>query len=358
MPVIESTYNSPYYFFSGHLQTILPALFRKVGNIAYERERIITPDKDFLDLDWSGAGSDKLAIISHGLEGDSQRPYVKGMVRTFNKKGWDVLAWNYRGCSGEANKICRSYHSGETNDLDYVIRYVLKKNKYPEIVLIGFSIGGNITLKYLGEQGENILPEIKASVCFSVPCHLESAAKHLSKLQNRIYLNRFLNSLRKKLNEKSKLIPGMPDLNGIDKIRDFFEFDERFTAPMNGFKSAHDYWEKSSSIFFIEKIRIPTLLVNAKNDPFLPPECFPVNEAERNPFFFLEIPSSGGHCGFYERNEEGTYWSEKRAVEFVRKFTVDNDFVAWLSLRASFPYSIFLCGYFITNRHPYLCLPI
>lgn len=320
MPVIQSLYASPYYFFSGHLQTILPALFRKVGNVVYERERIVTSDEDFLDLDWSKTSSDRLVIISHGLEGDSQRPYVKGMVRSFNKAGWDVLAWNYRGCSGEINSICRSYHSGETNDLDYVIKYITRQKKYPLIVLIGFSIGGNITLKYLGEQADKLSTEIKCAVAFSVPCHLEASANHLTKIQNRIYLNRFLDSLRKKMKEKAKVMPHSFDLEGLEKIRDFFEFDERYTAPQNGFKGAKDYWNQSSSIYYLDKIRIPTLLVNAKNDPFLPLECFPVQEAENNPHFFLEMPEKGGHCGFYENNEEGLYWSEKRAVEFVSNY--------------------------------------
>jgi uncharacterized protein len=321
MPVIQkSEYLSPYYLFSRHLQTILPAVFRKVGNVVYKRERISTPDQDFLDLDWSTVGSETLVIISHGLEGDSQRPYVKGMVRALNLHQMDVLAWNYRGCSGELNKLCRFYHSGETQDLHHVIQYALLKHPYKSAILLGFSIGGNITLKYLGEQRTKIHPRVKAAVTFSVPCHLESGATHLAKFKNKIYMSRFIKSLRTKIKAKSLLMPESISYKGMDEISNFLEFDELFTAPMNGFKNARDYWEKSSSLYYLPAIAIPTLLVNAKNDPFLTPECFPVKEAEDNPLFFLEMPEEGGHCGFYENNSKGVYWSEKRAVEFINKY--------------------------------------
>lgn len=320
MPVIQkSEYLSPYYLFSRHLQTILPAVFRKVGNVVYKRERISTPDQDFLDLDWSTVNSETLVIISHGLEGDSQRPYVKGMVRALNLHQMDVLAWNYRGCSGELNKLSNFYHSGETQDLHHVLHYTLLKRPYQSVILLGFSIGGNITLKYLGEQGNKIHPLVKAAVTFSVPCHLESGANHLAKFKNKIYMSRFIKSLRTKIKAKSLLMPESISYEGMDSISNFLEFDERFTAPMNGFKNAKDYWEKSSSLYYLPTIAIPTLLVNAKNDPFLTPECFPVKEAADNPLLYLEMPEEGGHCGFYENNSKGVYWSEKRAVEFINK---------------------------------------
>lgn len=321
MPVIDnSEYSAPYYLFSRHLETILPALFRKVGNIFYTRERIFTPDNDFLDLDWSERGSDTLVVVSHGLEGDTQTGYMKGMIRTLNMEGWDALAWNYRGCSGEMNRLCRFYHSGETKDLDFVLHHAISKNRYRNILLVGFSIGGNITLKYLGEKKEAIHPLVRAAVTFSVPCHLESAARHLTKSFNKVYLRRFLRSLEEKIRAKASVLPGSLSTEGIEKISDFLEFDNRYTAPMNGFRDAHEYWEHSSSLFYLPAIRIPTLLVNAQNDPFLSPECYPVKEAEENPFLFLEMPEKGGHVGFYSRNREGRYWSEARTVEFIRSY--------------------------------------
>jgi predicted alpha/beta-fold hydrolase len=320
MPLVRnSKYQAPFYLFSGHLETIIPALFRNTGRIDYHRERILTNDDDFLDLDWSIIGADKLAIISHGLEGDSHRPYVKGMVKAINMEGWDALAWNFRGCSGEMNKLCPFYHSGKSEDLDWVVQHAARVG-YKKIVLIGFSIGGNITLKYLGEQKDRVTSAVKAAVTFSVPCHLQAGAYHLTQSFNRIYLNRFLKSLKFKIISKEAVLPGSYDLTGIDKISNFQEFDDRYTAPVNGFKNAIHYWTESSSIYQLPTIQIPTLLVNSQNDPFLPLECFPVEQAKNNPYLFLEMPETGGHVGFFNSFTSDMYWSEERAIEFINKY--------------------------------------
>ncbi len=318
MPLIPSDYTSPFWLFSKHLQTIIPALFRDVKlSVPRQTERVTTPDEDFLDLDWYRTGAEKLVIISHGLEGDARRPYVLGMVKALTEAGFDVLAWNYRGCSGEINKLCRYYHSGETGDLDFVVNNV--PANYKEIALIGFSIGGNVTLKYLGEQGKTLNPRVKTAVTFSVPCHLQSAATHLAKPENFIYLQRFIKSLSKKIRDKAALYPEL-DVEGLRKVKNFEDFDELYTAPINGFKNAIDYWTKCSSVYYLNTIAIPTLIINAKNDPFLTPECFPVTEATANKYLFLQMPAQGGHCGFYSRNSTNTYWSEKRAIEFINKY--------------------------------------
>ncbi|WMJ73571.1 alpha/beta fold hydrolase [Cytophagaceae bacterium ABcell3] len=322
MPVnYQPGYQSPAYLYTGHLQTILPALFRRVGNVHYRRERIVTDDNDFLDLDWSTPNnSNHLVIISHGLEGDSCRPYVLGMVRALNLKGSDVLAWNYRGCSGEANKQIRSYHSGFTSDLHYVIQHVLAKQQYDSLYLLGFSVGGNITLKYLGEQKFTIPSEVRCAVNFSVPCNLETTAYHLARFRSKIYMQRFIKSLTSKLKEKDKLFPGTLDLSKLGAIKNFYQFDSQYTAPMFGYKSAKAYWQENSSIHYIKNITLPTLIVSAANDPFLTKECFPISEAEKKSNILLEIPATGGHCGFYEANSEGIYWSEKRAIEFIGNY--------------------------------------
>jgi len=318
MPVIPSDYKSPFWLFSKHLQTIIPALFRDVKlSVPRQTERVTTPDKDFLDLDWYKTDSEKLVIISHGLEGDARRPYVLGMVKALTESGFSVLAWNYRGCSGEINKLRRYYHSGETGDLDFVISQI--PPNYKEIALIGFSIGGNITLKFLGEQSKTLNSRVKVAVAFSVPCHLQSAANHLAKPENFIYLQRFLKSLSKKIKDKAVFYPDL-DIEGLKKVKNFWDFDERYTAPINGFKGAIDYWTKSSSLFYLKNIVVPTLLINAQNDPFLIPEWFPVKEAEANDLLYLEMPAKGGHCGFYSHNKKNTYWSEKRAIEFINKY--------------------------------------
>ena len=170
MPIVPSSYRAPFGFGNGHIQTIY-AHFRQVRGVSYKRERIQTPDGDFLDLDWSAKGARRLAILSHGLEGSTERHYVLGMIRALNRRGWDALAWNYRGCSGEPNRLLRWYHSGDTGDLRAVIEHAAGHN-YEEIAIIGFSLGGNVTLKYLGERAGSTHPLVKKGVAFSVPCDL------------------------------------------------------------------------------------------------------------------------------------------------------------------------------------------
>jgi hypothetical protein len=318
MPVIcPSTYLAPPFFSNGHIQTVFPALFRKVTGVHYQRERIITPDDDFLDLDWAKVGSHRMAILSHGLEGSTERNYIRGMIKALHKRGWDALAWNYRGCSGEPNKKLYSYHSGATEDLHTIISHVMAQNTYSEMVLIGFSLGGNITLKYLGERGHQVNSLIKKAVAFSVPCDLRSSAMIMAQPSRRIYMKSFLRTLRKKIQIKMQMMPGQICDDGYRRIKTFKQFDDRYTAPIHGFKDAEDYWEKASSKQFLRHIRIPTLLVNAKDDPFLAGPCFPIEEAEANPNFFLEIPESGGHLGFITFNNDGEYWPESRAMSFM-----------------------------------------
>ncbi len=318
MPIIaKSSYVPPIGFGNGHIQTLLPTLFRKVKGVGYERERIWTPDDDFLDLDWSRIGAKKLAIISHGLEGNSERWYVLGMVGAINRGGWDGLAWNMRGCSGEANKKLRFYHSGATEDLEVVIEHVLKQRKYEAIALVGFSLGGNMTLKYLGERGNEVDPVIARAATCSVPCDLASGAAQMAKSSNKIYMKRFTRMLHEKIKAKMLIMPDEINDEGYHQIRTFKEFDDRYTAPMHGFKNAEDYYRRASCRQFLHKVTIPTLLVNAKNDPFLAELCYPVEEAKANPKFFLEMPGSGGHVGFISFNKKGEYWFESRVVSFL-----------------------------------------
>jgi predicted alpha/beta-fold hydrolase len=318
MPVIpQSAYKPPFYLFNAHLQTIIPSLLRKVEGVEYKRERIDTTDGDFLDLDWSCKGNKRIAILSHGLEGDSNRPYIKGMVRELNVNGWDALAWNFRGCGGEINRNLRFYHSGATEDLEAVIVHALQTQQYNEIVLIGFSLGGNLTLKYLGEREKNVYPQIQKAVVFSVPCDLQTGSLKMADLSNKIYMTRFLRHLRKKVQAKSLLMPDKINDKDYHLLKTFKDFDDRYTAPLHGFKDAIDYWTKCSSKNYLQTIAIPTLIVNAKNDPFLSPECFPHHQVKDLPNVFLEIPEEGGHCGFYATDLHGRYWSEERALEFI-----------------------------------------
>lgn len=325
MPLLAtSSFRPPFGFGNGHLQTILPVLLRRVASITTERERIDTADGDFLDLDWRrsavtkvhGHGNhrpERLVIITHGLEGSSHNASVQGMASTFHRAGWDILAWNLRGCSGDPNRLLRTYHSGAWEDLECVINHAA--HAYKQVVLVGFSIGGNLTLKYLGDLGASIHPSITGAVAFSVPCDLASSARALESRINRIYMDHFLQNLRLKIRSKAQEFPRAVSTEGLDTMRTFREFDGTYTAPMNGFLSAEDYWTRASSKPSLPGITVPTLLINALNDPFLGPECFPREEAENNPNLTLELPTSGGHLGFFGFGNE--YWSEKRAVEFV-----------------------------------------
>ena len=346
MPLIApSSYEPPARLWNGHLQTIIPSLFRKV-TISYVRERVETPDDDFLDLDWAynndesgtiraagrsdelaDAGSHsslnrsslKLVILSHGLEGSSTSPYLAGMVRQLTRNGFDCLAWHYRSCSGEMNRQQRFYHVGETSDLHFVVEYALRKG-YQTLYLMGFSAGGNVTLKYLGEQGSAINPAVKKGLVFSVPLDLMGSSRRLEQWDSLVYNYRFSRTLKRKVLQKAAAMPGAFPTEAVRKARNVREFDNLFTAPMNGFRDVTDYYTRSSSLQYIPAIAIPTLIVSAKNDPFLSASCFPEQLAQELPHVWMEFPEQGGHCGFPAKDEgiQGTYWSEKRAVEFLQ----------------------------------------
>jgi uncharacterized protein len=318
LPVIaESSYRAPFLCSNPHVQTVIPTVFRKVEGVTYQRRRIETPDGDFLDLDFSSVGSKRLAIVLHGLEGDSTRPYMKGMVKALNQGGWDAAALNFRGCSGEPNRKLRMYHSGETEDLATVISHIESSGMYSALALVGSSLGGNVILKYLGERGGATPSLIKAAVTISVPCDLKACSVRLGEFSNRPYLKRFLRMLRRKIQAKQLIMPESINDIGYERIRLLGEFDDRYTAPMHGFRDANDYYEKGSSKPFLPDISIPTLLINAADDPFLSTTCYPVEEAKTNPNLFLETPRHGGHVGFMAFNRNGRYWSETRAVSFL-----------------------------------------
>ena len=310
-------YHPPSILFNAHLETIYPSLFRKVDALTYTRERIATPDDDFIDLDWLKNQHSELVIISHGLEGNSHRAYVRGMAKAFYDAGFDTLSWNFRGCSEEMNRQLRFYHSGATEDLDLIITHAIRQQRYSKIYLVGFSLGGNLTLKYLGEQGINVYQEIKGSVTFSVPLDLHASSIQISQRSNWIYSRRFLEALKKKVIQKSKVRKEI-DIAGIRKINELIQFDDRYTAPLHGFPNALEYYRQCSAIRFIREVKIPSLIVNAKNDPFLGKECYPAELLANNPFVTFESPERGGHVGFTLFNQNGLYWSELRALSFIQ----------------------------------------
>ncbi|MCM4166696.1 2-succinyl-6-hydroxy-2,4-cyclohexadiene-1-carboxylate synthase [Arenibacter antarcticus] len=318
MPIVTSTYNPPFPFRNGHLSTIYSGIIRKVKGLVQERERLELSDGDFMDLDWSHAISptSKVVILLHGLEGNAQRPYITGAAKYFTKQGIDACAVNFRGCSGSTNRLFRSYHSGATEDLEQVVDHILQKEKYDQVFLNGFSLGGNMALKYLGE-GRSLPKEIKAAIVISAPCQLHSSLEQLLKPKNMLYANRFKARLVEKLRAKKILFPNKLSDGEIARINTLKDFDDIYTSRAHGFLDAMDYYKKSSSLQFLKTINIPTLIINAQNDSFLGDLCFPHKEAQANNFLYFESPNYGGHVGFYDRNN--ITYTEKRALNFIEE---------------------------------------
>jgi predicted alpha/beta-fold hydrolase len=323
MPVVTSLFQPPPFLRNGHLQTILPVLFPRRFPVVFRRERLELADGDFLDLDWATSRGERVgtlglgprvAILSHGLEGSSEDRCIRGIATRLQTAGWDILAWNFRGCGSEMNRLVRFYHSGETGDLGAVI--ALAAQKYPRIALVGFSLGGNVTLKYLGEGACH--PAVIAGFTVSVPVDLATSADAIDRRwSNQLYLRRFLSRLVPKVDAKALLFPERLDASRSNQIRTLREFDNLYTAPIHGFRDAMDYWQKSSARQYLTRIRVPTLLLNARDDPFLTPESFPYGEAERNPDLFFEAARWGGHVGFIDSARDIRPWYESRCVEFL-----------------------------------------
>ena len=316
MPSVDPpTYRAPRWQRGGHLQTIVPNAFRYVPLVTRSAERLELDDGDFLDLGWTGHHRSRLAILSHGLENRHACNYMQGMARALANRGWDVLGWTMRGCGPQRNRLLQCYHGGETGDLDAVVRHAIARHPAREIALVGFSLGGNLTLKYLGETGRH--PRIAAAAAISVPCDLAGSAHRLADPDNRLYMLRFLRKIRRRMREKAAQFPGEIDLAGLDDIRDFATFDDRYTAPLHGFRSAAEYWEKSSCKPFLEVIRIPTLVLNAKNDPFLTDTCHPFAEAAASDYVHLDCPPEGGHVGFSMAHTLRETWADQRVAVFL-----------------------------------------
>jgi hypothetical protein len=318
MPHIHSTYKPSFLFKSAHINTVYKTLFFD-NTIQYSRKRISTPDNDFLDIDFSSVNSETIVIIAHGLEGSSKSKYVVSLAKHLNSQFIDVAALNFRGCSGEDNTYAYSYNSGKTDDLHTVINYILNNYNYKNICLVGYSMGGNITLKYLGESNE-IPTQIKCAVTISVPTDLEGSSIALSHWQNKIYMLRFLRSLIKKSLQKQQKHPeAMLEAAAIKNAKNFTDFDNAVTAPLFGFKNAQDYWTKCSSKPFLPAIKTPTLLINALDDTFLSKSCFPFEAAHQNKNLHLETPKYGGHVGFNTNIAKyDTLWSEHRVSNFIQ----------------------------------------
>jgi len=317
MPVLKnSTYNPSFLFKSGHFSTIYRVLFHE-NSINYNRKRLELDDGDFLDLDISSVNSDKLVIAVHGLEGSSKSTYIVSLSKVLNKHGFDVIAMNHRSCSGELNRLLSSYHSGKTEDLDAVIKHIENQYDYKEIHIVGYSLGGNMTLKYMGE--DNVSSKVKSAIGVSVPCSLKDSSLRMNSLANRLYLNRFLKSLEEKTMKKLEKFPdSFLTKESIESIKNFKDFDDIYTAPAHGFKDADDYYKKSSCKQYIPTIKVPTLLITALDDPFFGEACYPFKEAKENDSFYIEATKYGGHVGFgTSLNTTQNTWCEYRILSFL-----------------------------------------
>lgn len=301
-------------FRNAHVNTIFPALFRKRPVVPFVRERIGTPDDDFLDIDYLRAGNRRVAFLLHGLEGDTRSQYIRGTADILFRRGWDIAAVNHRSCSGEMNLQRRLYHSGVTDDPHTVVQHL--KRSYEEIAMVGFSLGGNMTLKYLGEQHVQVDPVIRRAVAISVPVDLASCSERIVHPSNRVYDKRFLKSLRRKVHAKHRQFPDHFRPEFFKHVRNLRDFDEYYTAPIHGFEGAEGYYRNCSSLPVLDQIRIPTLLINAKDDPLLGETCYPYDVASRNPHFYLMTPRYGGHVGFTVPGHRN-YWVERKIALFL-----------------------------------------
>jgi hypothetical protein len=285
----------PYYLFNRHLETIIPSTLRRVSEAHNQRLRLETPDDDFLDVDHYDNPSDRAVVISHGLEGSSDRPYVLGAAKLFHESGWNVFAWNCRSCSGEMNRQFRLYHHGDIEDLSLVIDFVARQERFKHIVILGFSMGGSMTLRYAGIKGVDIPGKVKRAIAFSVPVDLAGCSAELEKPANYVYKQKFIRKLSDKIRLKDQQFPGRLRMDKLDEVKKIRDFDEHFTAPMYGFTDADDFYAKASSGPFIPDIRIPTLLVNALNDPFLPESCYPYEAVSDSPHMDNRIRARTDH---------------------------------------------------------------
>ncbi len=305
------SYTAPWWLPGGHLQTIVAALL-PAPRIAWKRERWETPDGDFIDLDWAGGDEHPegpLIALFHGLEGSSSSPYARAIAARALALGWRCVVPHFRGCSGELNRLPRAYHSGDSEEIGWVLNALSRKTE--SLYGCGISLGGNALLKHLGEQGGRAV--IRKAVSISAPLDLAAAGRSLDAgLSREIYTRIFLRTLKKKTLEKIRRQKIAVDAQRLARARTFWEFDDTVTAPLHGFLGADDYWARSSSGPWLAKIRVPTLVINARNDPFMPASSLEaLGKMPAN--VMLEFPHAGGHAGFPGRG----HWLARRVLHFL-----------------------------------------
>ena len=320
MPILKSNFSPTLPFKNGHFNTMYRPLFMKaVGT--YTRKRVTTWDADFIDLDFTTVGSKTIVLLIHGLEGSSNSHYMVSASQMLNNNGFDAVCMNLRGCSGEDNLLLQTYHSGKTDDIKFIIEYLIENYQYKNIAIVGFSLGGNMTLKYLGEFANELPTQVKGGVAVSVPIDLTSAQAEMNKLKNKIYMQEFMRTMKIKLLQKKEKFPDFKlDKKLLYKATKFRHIEKQFTVPVFGFKSSEDYWTKASCKPYISKIKTTALLINAKDDSFLSKECYPFKEAENSNNFYFMQPDYGGHVGFISSfNVAENSWLEQQVVQFIQE---------------------------------------
>jgi len=314
-----STYESPWWLPGGHLQTIYASL-RPPRALALRRERWETPDGDFIDVDFAGESSaERLLVLFHGLEGGSDSHYARAIGAHAAAAGLAVAMPHWRGCSGELNRKARAYHSGDSDEVDWILRRLVSLDK--ALFAIGVSLGGNALLKWLGERGEAAAALVRRAAAVSAPIDVAAAGRALDRGVNRLlYTRMFLSTLKPKSLTKLEAFPGLFDADRVRAARTFREFDDMVTAPLHGFRGVDHYWTSASSGPYLGAIRLPTLLLNARNDPFLPEQDLLAATRDVSSSLLLEFPRSGGHVGFLNGPFPGRHdWLPQHLLDFLLK---------------------------------------
>lgn len=320
----EYTYRPAWWVPGRHLQTLWGKLFRPKAPLVSRVEVLRTPDDDELELHRLDAppGRPRLFLL-HGLEGTVRSHYVGGLFAQARARGWGADLLLFRGCGDVPNRARRFYHSGETSDVALAVRHVLDSSPESPLLMVGVSLGGNVLLKWLGELGDRIPQRIRAAAAVSVPFDLERGARYISRGFSRVYEANFVASLRRKAAAKLARYPDLFDVRALRRVRTIFEFDDAVTAPVHGFRDARDYYARSSSLPWLHRIRRPTLLLSAADDPFLPPAVLDEVRAvaRENHFLRPEFPAKGGHVGFVAGSLpwRPVYYAEQRVVDFLAR---------------------------------------
>lgn len=294
-----------------HLQTLWPYFVRRRARVALRWERLELRDGDFLDLAWTAGDSGPIVLVLHGLEGCVYSRYALGLLQAVQRRGWRGVVMHFRGCSGTPNRLARSYHSGETGDLDTVVARLRSREPDTPLAAVGYSLGGNVLLKWLGERGS--AAGVQAAAAVSVPFELAAAARHLESGWSRLYQWALVRRMRRSVLHKFADRACPVELHGLGACRTFRAFDDRVTAPLHGFADAADYYRRCSSRAFLRAVQVPTLIVQARDDPFLPAAALP-DTREVSDTVRLEIQPRGGHVGFVAGNApwRAQYWLETR----------------------------------------------